>query len=192
MPQLIIPNAMQVSLHFTVSGQETVNVLGFTKDDPAITASMAADIVHNAWTATGGPHKLLTPQVVLNKVKATDISSADGEIFERGVSVPGGATGTVGNLAVSAVVRVGSGTRSRSGKGRVYFGPIGSQDIATDGRSYPLQAQTNVRTAFLAFQTATNNGNLTWSVLSRKLLVATEITSVSVAPIIGIQRRRLR
>lgn len=191
MATLVIPGALQVSLHFEISGQETVNVLGFSSTE-IMPAETAANRVHDAWTATGGPMQWLPTAMKLLRVKATELNAVDSPVFERASTAVGGQATAPANLATCAVVRVGAGTRSRSGKGRVYFGPLGANFVQADGRTLNTTMSTNITTAFNTFRTTLEGQALTWSVLSRKLSTATPVQSVQVASIIGTQRRRLR
>jgi hypothetical protein len=155
-------------------------------------ATQIADKVHAAWIAASGPLAWLPSAVKMEKIKVTDLSSEGGQIYEKTVTDAGKGTGALGSLATTAVVRVGAGTRSRSGKGRLYFGPLGASSLAADGRTILPANQTGIAAAFNAFRNAINTDGLQWCVLSRKLSVATPITNVSVASVIGTQRRRLR
>lgn len=190
MATLVIPGAVMVSLHFTVSGQETVNVIGLTGD--ILPPDTAANLVHDAWTAANGPMGMLPAAVKLTKVKATSLSTADGAIYERTSTAQGAIATGVGALSTSAIVRVGAGTRSRSSKGRLYFGPLPASVLDTDGRSIKPTDLTAISTRFSAFRTAVNQNSVRWAVLSRKLSVATPVENISVASVIGTQRRRLR
>jgi hypothetical protein len=191
MPTLVIPGAYQVAIHQVVSGQEIVNVLGVTSDGFGA-ANVVADKVHAAYIAAGGPISWLSNAVKIEKIKVTDLSGPTGEIYEKTTADVGKGTGQVGSLATCAVVRVTAGNRSRSGKGRVYFGPLAASNLGIDGRSLLPTTATGIATAFQQFRTAINSDGYQWVVLSRKLSVATPITNVSVASIIGTQRRRLR
>lgn len=191
MPTLVIPGAYQVGIHMVVSGQEIVNVIGVMSDGFGA-ANQIADKVHAAWIAAGGPMSMLPNSVKLEKIKVTDLAGVNGEIFEKTATDAGKGTSPLGSLAATAVVRVGAGTRSRSGKGRLYFGPLQQAQLSADGRTLVPVQQTTIATGFQQFKTAVNTEGLQWAVLSRKLSVATPITNISVASVIGTQRRRLR
>lgn len=190
MAPLIIPGAYLVSLHHTVSGQEVVNVLGVSSEGFGA-ATLVADTVHAAWTATGGPLKSLSNKVRLERVKVVDLASAEGEIAEKSATDVGSITAELANLASCAVIRVGAASRSRSSKGRVYFGPLAEGNINADGRSIEPNQVTAYTQNFTQFRTQLGTAGLTWGVISRKLSRITPIQSISVAPIVGIQRRRL-
>lgn len=190
MATLIIPGAVMVSLHYSVSGQELVNVIGLTGE--ILPPDTAANRVHDAWTKLGGPMTRMSSAATLTKVKATSLNTADGAVFERSASAVGGQSGTLASLATCAVIRVGAGTRSRSGKGRVYFGPLPASVMQGDGRQIIAAQATSLQTAFTQFRDELAAAGTPWVVLSRKLSSATPVESISVASVIGTQRRRLR
>lgn len=190
MPTLVIPGAYMASLHHTVSGQEVVNVIGVTAEGFGA-AEAVANTVHSAWVATGGPLKNLSNKVRLEKVKVVDLSSPTGQIFEKVSTDTGGLTAELGPLAACAVVRIGAASRSRSSKGRVFFGPLAEASINADGRTVEPNQVTQYAASFTQFRTQLTAAGFTWAVLSRKNSSATPVAQISVAPVIGIQRRRL-
>lgn len=190
MATLVIPGAYMASLHFTVSGQEIVNVIGVSGN--FLSSGVVAKAVGDVWTNLSGPHDLLPAAVVLSKVKAVDIGTPTGEVFEQVYNKAGGGTTPMGPLSSSAVVRAGASTRSRSGKGRLYYGPLPQGMVHTDGRTLTPSTITALNTRFTYFKDQLIAREMNWVILSRKLLSFTPVETVSVAQVLGTQRRRLR
>ena len=91
-----------------------------------------------------------------------------------------------------ALVKWNGGTRSRSSRGRLYFGPLREAQIAADGRTLEPGNATAITTAFNAFRSSLSSAGFTLCVISPTTSSAFDVSSVSVESIIATQRRRIR
>ena len=185
---LIIPNSYIVSIKGQSGGQDVVNVIGIEKQ--FTTAADVAAKVGAAWKVANGPLAKMAQQYLFVEVKAMDVSTANGGVAS---SPQTGVGGVIGNLATNgacALVTYGAGTRSKSQRGRLYFGPLQENMINSDGRT--LAAPQGFTDGFVAFQNKLVADGLTWVVLSRKLSTATTIAQIGTQSIIATQRRRIR
>lgn len=191
MPTLIIPDAFRVAVEASSGGRPIVNVVGVV--NAGGTAAGAAAAVQTAWKVAGGPLSRLGAHYALTGFRATDLSSATGEVALVGDSAAGSqGTGHKATNGAAALVKVSGGTRSRSSNGRMYWGPLLETDVDADGRTMDAAARTALQTAFTNFQTSLTSSGYVWSVLSPTLSIATPVTSIAVQPVIATQRRRIR
>lgn len=185
---LIVPDCFLVAIKGQSGGQDIVNVVGIKA--PGISADAVAGAVLGAWKTTSGPLTLLTNAYQLIEVKAMSLSSADGAVYAAAATGTGQAAGSLSTNAACALVTYGAGTRSKSTKGRMYFGPLTENAVNTDGRT--LANAASFTTAFTNFKNALNNANYQWGIVSRKNSSFSPIVSINTQPIIATQRRRIR
>lgn len=192
MPTLIIPNAFQVSIEMEASSQPVVNVVGVTSSSG--TAAGAAAAVKSAWEGTGKPLQQLAAAVQVRNYRAVDLGDAFGDIADLASTAVGGnvATGGLATMASSALVNWNGSSRSRSTRGRMYYGPLLDAQINTDGRTVASNAVTALNSAFATFISTLASAGYPLAVLSRKNSVAYPVSSAAVSAIIATQRRRLR
>jgi hypothetical protein len=192
MAQLIIPGAFQVAINAKAGSQDVVNVVGVL--NPSGDAAGAANAVKTAWTITGGPVKRLSTLYVLSNFTAVDIGNANGSISVVADSTTGGVstTNAFATAGACALVKWNGGTRSRSTRGRLYFGPIMETDINPDGRTLAGTPQTGIITGFNTFRSSLAASGYPLVVLSRKMSQAFAVTSSTVESTIATQRRRIR
>lgn len=191
-PTLIIPNAFQVAIEAEAGGQPVVNVIGVT--NAAGTAAGAAAAVKAAWEQANGPLSRLSSLVSARLYRAVDLSSAFGDIAEVTSSAVGGVTTTnsLSTLAASALVTWNGSTRSRSTRGRMYYGPLTETNLNPDGRTLPTATLATFNTMFDLFRTSLASAGYPLAVLSRKNEAAYPVTSSAVQSVIATQRRRIR
>lgn len=192
MTQLIIPGAFQVTIMGVTGGRDTFNVIGVTS--ATSTAAEVAARVKVCWEAEDGPLANLPPAYVVSGYKAVDLSSADGAIavVESGHAGGLGVGSSIATRAASALVQWNGGTRSRSSRGRLYFGPLAESQIDVDGATLTGSTQTALETAFSDFVSNMNEAPNLLAVLSRKNSSATQVTSHTIETTIATQRRRIR
>lgn len=175
----------------SASGQKVMNVIGIENaEGSAMTAILAA--VKTAWEQTGGPLSQHVTGTKMVGYHGVDLTSASGAVGFLGSTEQGLLVHAPATLAACAIIKLSSGTRSRSQQGRLYHGPLSEDQIATDGRTISPQSLANLNTAYDKFKTSLQGQNHPWSVLSRKNSTYQEITTLSCAGVIGTQRRRLR
>ena len=185
---LIIPGCFSVAIKGTSGGQDVVNVIGIRS--PGNTPLSVATAVLSAWKTAGGPLSKLPSLYTLQEIRAMDLSSASGGVFSLPDNTAGGTSGPLSTNGSCALVTYGAGTRAKSERGRMYFGPLTENGVAVDGRS--IVGATAFTAAFTAFRTAVNGANMEWVILSRKNSTATAISSITTQAIIATQRRRIR
>lgn len=93
-------------------------------------------------------------------------------------------------LQACAVLSISSGIVGGTHRGRKYLGPLDGSSVQADGRSLTAADRTTIVGAAGALLTATASGS-TMGVWSRKNSTFTVASGVSVASLIGTQRRRL-
>ena len=189
---LVIPNAYEITVKMLCGGRTIDNVF-FAYSTTAGQEAAVAAAFQTAWKASGRPQTLLPPAVTLQSFTAVDIRSLTGgqaTIFD---TTAGGNTGsTPATRAACALVQYNGNVRSRSTRGRTYFGPIASAWVTADGGTLTTGSQTALGTAFNGLVTAMSAAGFPLQVASRKLLSLTPISLVRVSPIIATQRHRLR
>jgi len=188
---LVVPQTVQVAIEMTASGQSVYNVLGFTNAFGS-TPSYILNLVKTEWERASGPLKLHTTQTTMVGYHFTDLSSPTGAVAFLGSSTAGGVADNLSTMASCALVKLTSGTRSRSQQGRLYHGPLGESQVQSDGRLLATGFITSLNTAYETFRVNVAAGNLGWQVISRKNSTSTPITNASTSPIVATQRRRLR
>jgi hypothetical protein len=187
---LIVPDTYLVSINATSGGQNITNVVGVRKSFSG--ADLVAAAVETAWTQTGGPIKLMNNGYAMKDFSAMFLGQADGEVVTKTSNAVGPLTATKSTNAACALVSYGGGSRARTSKGRLYFGPIGESDINPDGRTLAAGSVTAITAAFNVFKLSLINAGFEWVVVSRKLQSASTINAISVQSIIATQRRRIR
>lgn len=192
MPTLIIPNAFQVAITATSGGQDVVNVIGLT--NPGGTAAGAAAAVKAAWEQTSAPLGRLSSLVVMQSYRAVDLRSEFGEIAEVSSSTPGSITTTnsLATNAACALITWNGSVRSRSTRGRLYFGPLMEAQLNPDGRTLVAATQTSMASGFNNFRASLNAAGYTLAVISRKNMAAYAVTTSACQSVIATQRRRIR
>lgn len=185
---LIIPNVYLVSVKGSSGGQDVVNVFGIRADFSS--SSQVAAAVKTAWTAAGGPLSKLPSVYTFVEVKAMELTTETGQIAVAPGTGTGALTGGLATNAACALVTFGAGTRSKSQRGRTYFGPLREVDINADGRT--LVSTAAWVSTFNIFRDSIAAAGMEWGVISRKLQSFTGITTVGTQPVIATQRRRIR
>ena len=193
MAQLLVPSTFQVAIEAEAAGQQIINVIGIRSDDVTKTANGVGFAVKAAWESATGPLKLLSTSVLMKGYRTTDLRSLDGDIDFQPSSTTGGVSSApFSTLAVAALVQYGQGTRNRSSRGRLYFGPLSEQMINSDGRTLSSGTVNTVTAAMESFRAQLAASEMFWAVISRVQSKAYTINSIGVANVVATQRRRLR
>lgn len=192
MAALIIPGAFRVAIEAESGGQPVTNVIGVSNGSG--TAAGAAAAVQTAWKVNGGPLAGLTPLYALLGFRAVDLGSANGSIAFIADNATGGLAsgGSKATNAASALVKWNGGTRSRSSRGRMYYGPLSETQINPDGRTLASTPLTSIGAAFTAFRNSLTASGYPLVVLSPTTSQAFPVTSSTVESVIASQRRRIR
>lgn len=191
MAQLIIPNTYRVAIEAVSGGQAITNVVGVSA--PSGNALGAATAVQTAWKVAAGPLTQLRPLYSLLGFRSLDLSSPNGGIAFVADTAAGTSGATTNSTnAASALVKWNGGTRSRSARGRLYFGPLAEAQIENDGRTLNAAARTAINTAFTNFRNSLSASGFPLVVISQVLAQTFPVTQNDTEPIIATQRRRIR
>jgi len=194
-----VPNTAKVTLQWILSGQTIEITLSFTRgsgwDTPGL-ALLAQDV--KDWF-TGAIRSLLTSNIVLVNVNATDQSSASGPSYDLPVS--SGGSGTAGGSPqsnnVTAAVKFITALRGRSFRGRNYWpslsnSQVGSSIDVTSGFQAAVVAAYATLSSYLTISggehvvvSRFHNG------AARGVGVTTPVTAYAMDSSIDSQRRRL-
>lgn len=190
---LVISNTYRVAIRMTAGGKSITNVIGVTGSSSGQQAAAAAAVLA-AWKVASGPLSQLSSLSAMADVTAVDLSSTSGGITIVSDTTAGGVTSgnALSTRAAAALVTWNSGTRSRSARGRLYFGPLMEGNINTDGATLVTGSATAFGTAFTAFRNSLSTAGFPLVVISQKLASTTQVTSQAVQTTIATQRRRLR
>ena len=191
-PRLDIPSGYQCTVRLVHAGQPAVVVLG-GKGAGGWTDQAGAAAWRDAfWTAfrTG----LNDVQCVGATVRRVDGSGA---IWDVGAPANSASAGTGTGHAVAAasyLIKWNTAQAGRSGKGRTFLPGVYETEVNNDGRTWSGAASTAIQTSIDAYlaDMAGNGAGMAPAVLSFRKGAAYEITGGSLAPIVGIQRRRMR
>lgn len=191
MTQIIIPDTYRVAIEAQSGGQAVTNVVGVRQSN--VTALQVAQAVQTAWKVASGPLANLSNTYALLGFRALSLNDVNGDIaFVADNTLGGVTTGSKSTNAASALVKWNGGTRSRSSRGRMYYGPIQEGQIAIDGRTLETTARTTINTAFTNFRNSLTNAGFQHVVISPTLMQAFPVTSHAVESVIATQRRRIR
>lgn len=190
---LVIANTYRIAVRMQAGGKDITNVFGVRGSTSGQQAAAAAAALA-AWKVANGPLSQLSNLVQMADVTAVDLSSTTGGItVVTDATAGGGTTGpALSTRASAALVTWNSGTRSKSARGRMYYGPLRETDIDTDGATLLGARATAIGTAFTAFRSSLATAGFPLVVISQKLASTTDVTSQSVQTTIATQRRRLR
>lgn len=192
MTQLVIPNCFQATISMVAGGHVVENVVGVQNGGG--TAAGAAAAVLAAWKVAGGPLAGLSSLVTMTGVRAVDISSVNGAIVTVTDTTAGGVTASnsLATRGAAALIQWNGGTRSRSSRGRLYWGPLMENNIDVDGASLTSTTVTNINARFTAMRSSLSGSSYPLVVLSRKLSQAFAVSSNACESTIATQRRRIR
>lgn len=185
---LIIPNCYLVAIKAVSGGQDVVNVIGIHA--PNSNSASVANAVDQAWRVALGPLSKLPNTYQMVEVKAMDLSSANGQVFSVPASAVGQLSGALATNGSCALITYGSGSRAKSTKGRMYFGPLREVEINNDGRTLANAGQFT--SALTVFRDNLAAGAKEYVVLSRKNSSHSPVSVIQTQSVIATQRRRIR
>lgn len=192
MATLVVPGAAQVGIEMTCSGQPVWNVIGLNIGATTQPPSVILAVVKTAWEKAAGPLKQRPTGVSMVGYHYTDLRTTTGAVGFLGSTTVGGNGTQLSTMASAALVKLSTGTRSRSQQGRLYHGPLAETHINTDGRTLDATYSGLLQTAYTTFLNDMNTGGYPWAIISRKLLQFNDVDTASPASVIATQRRRLR
>lgn len=185
---LIIPDCYLVAIKGQSGGQDVVNVIGIHATNS--NSASVANAVDAAWRVASGPLAKLPNTYQMIEVKAMDLSTATGQVFSVPVTAAGSLSGALATNGSCALITYGSGSRAKSTKGRMYFGPLREVEINTDGRTLANPSQFTAPMQVFKDNLAASNKE--WVILSRKNSSHSPISTIATQTVIATQRRRIR
>lgn len=192
-PRLPIPGGLQLSVRFSQNGQDAVCVLGGYRASGFTQPAGAQAWLNEFWARF---KHLAAPSVVVVGGTCRDVSGPDGTVHE--LSAPASAAGTATNpsnlVAQSTFIKWSTATGGRTGKGRTFLPGLPTVAIAADGRSYLAAHGPAVQAACAAYigSSVMAAEAIQPAVLSFRRGLARPITAGALAPLVGLQRRRMR
>lgn len=199
-PFIPVPGVVKCEFVYQQDSQIIENVLHFKYTGGDIGIAELIDITDGMlafWTAVLKPIQVET--VSLLRIKATDLTSQDGETYEcvDTLPLPGNGLGGALPLNVTVVAKVGTVKRGRSYRGRIYH--VGLQQTQVSGNHITAGTQTLLQTGYGALIGNTYHGvEWGWVVVSyytngawRTTGHAEPVAYVTVDTTLDSQRRRL-
>ena len=123
------------------------------------------------------------------EVVCTDINTVGGnQVVVPAVGLGGGGTGSPGGIC--SLVKLTTNTRSRRGRGRIFWGPIPDTSFTNDILSSGYISTMNTQMADLQTDLAALAAPTGLAVASRKDGLARLVTGFSCEPTVAYQRRR--
>lgn len=195
MPFVDAPGTAKVEIlaHHTVTMIPIVNVLHIVSPNP-YTGSFVADAAAAIVTWANAHTNSWAVEWVGEAVRVTDLSTVDGAQFtDTGIAGTLGTQGTGAPASICALVKLLTAERSRSGRGRIFFSPIDSGSVDTNG-AISSGVQGDYMTNIAALQTALAGIESFASglcVLSRATGIAHPVTTYLCEALAASQRRRI-
>lgn len=192
----VIPGVYRCFLQFAGPSNTIIGNVVHVEASGSPTGLQVAQAVGKAWAATGSMYEAQATvtqyqQVVCTPLDGSSISASDA--FTTAAHTAGAQGGTVYPANTAAVLRLRTGQRGRSHRGRIYLGQViasNSSNLFTWSSSY----LTTLTSAGAGFQAALVAGSpsLNLSVASYKLQTALPVITISPNPQLCTVRLRLR
>jgi hypothetical protein len=192
MPFTPIPGAARLRVNFTYAGHPGVNVLhasfpgGGDFDEMSNLAVAAVEAYQSQ--ILPGKH----PQFVLDSITATDLTTATGTEVTSVSGEPGLNDGTPASAALSAVVRQITALRGRRFRGRIFDCGYAIDELGSSAGVLPADFRGALISAWLNFRANLNTAGFALVVVSLVAASYQVVSDLDTAPIVGVQRRRLR
>lgn len=194
-----VPNAVRVSMEFTIAGQIVVFTLSLERGTQPTVAEMEnlGTVMATWWNNSQKPFH--TPLIALQKVTVTDLTTSSSPSVEVPVSpvIPGTASGTALPNNAAAVVSFRTPSRGRSYRGRVYL-PGLSDAHRVNPVTFSNGFMNGVIASFLTLKDTLNSYGWEHVVISRRQNkvdlttgVTTPVTAYLMDSLYDSQRRRL-
>lgn len=190
---VVITNCYRVAINMIAGGHPIVNVVHVEGSASGQQAAAGAAVLA-AWKGAAHPMGYLSSLVAISSVVSMDLSSLAGGITTISDTTAGSisSTNSLATRAACALIKLNGGTRSRSTRGRIYYGPIMEAQIASDGATLNSGDITNLTTGFNNFLSSLATASFPLVVASAKLSTMTTVSSIAVETTIATQRRRIR
>lgn len=193
-----IPNAVKVTIEFTLAGQTVVLTFTVSKGSPFSGADLISVAnIFESWRDTN-LRTLQSNTCVGSRIVVVDLSSQFAPSYELPIvtNAAGTATGDAYPNNVANVVSLLTTLRGRAFRGRSYM--VGMAESWGSGSSILVVTATLLANTYNALQTSLTGSGMSLAVGSRQLNgvpraigVATPVSSFRVDTILDSQRRRL-
>lgn len=194
MPELVIPaDALQVSLHFRITGDAEDMICGFGVDQIDVeTPDFVMDAMAAAWDTFVSPQWSSAVSLV-----GAEARNADGTVGEQVYDLPGAVAGDIQTQNTALLVKKVTPRVGRTGRGRIFLPGVLTANVGNAG----VIESTQLATWQGDWTTWLNDVNTTLPAARVCLLhtnapgVDTDpspITGLVVDPMVATQRRRLR
>lgn len=191
-PRVYPPDGVQLTVRMDHAGQPAVVVLGGRlAGGTAITAPMAETWRDHFWN---NARALINTETKITGATLRDTRVAAGAQVDVGAPATNQAGTVTGAKALgsgSTLIKWSTATGGRRGKGRTFIPGLASGAVDLNGRNYTAGHATAV-TTFVTAYLAPPAGMPQPAVLSFTFGGAYPITAGALAPIVGLQRRRMR
>lgn len=185
-------NAVQMTLKMMQNGQECAVVLGgIRRDGQPFDLALGTAWRDHAW---GLFRTLIVNDTSCIGATLRDVSKAGGAVFEVPAPTTNATAGVADESVIAAagtLIKWSTATGGRSGKGRTFLPSLPRAQVTASRRGYTPAYQTQVGTAAASYISAPAGAPIP-AVLSFTKGAAYPITAGSLAPVVGIQRRRMR
>ena len=196
MPALVVPNCVEVVINWETGVLNAANVM-HVRDAPVTSADVddIADIFATWVASAANGYKGITPTTTFfTTLSARDMSSVGGYATVRNVNTAGSDPGSALPPNATVCVTLRTLLNTGRGRGRVYTPPQ-VEAVVDDYGTILAGRRTDIITRFGNLKTDLDtllnpNGGL--AVLSRADVIANEVVTFTVDPVIDTQRRRLR
>ena len=196
MPLPVVTDGYLCKVTGTSAGKTWQNVFCVVAGG-SIAASLVAQYVAEAWGKTSSICAIQTTGTAYLSCEATQLDGVSASAFNNFGTAnhqSGTRALTDTNPAANLVVKLSTSNRGRSYRGRMYLSGLATTDYASIPTAWGSTFLSTATTSFGNFLSnlLASATPLTLSVLSRKLGVATAVSSFSCEAPIGTQRLRLR
>jgi hypothetical protein len=183
----VIPNVFRVAVRWNGGAPLTaVNVMHFQKatgTSDALNAALQTNFTAAMWGAL----------IQAAAIYELDIIPLDGSSATSVYTVPvglayHGGTAGEGNPSAAVLVKLQTGLRGRSHRGRLFL-PFPGESASGNGLTLPSSV-TGMQSAWDTFKSAMNTAGYVWGVASYTLGTFSPITTLKVEAPLGTQRRR--
>lgn len=190
-----VPGAAIITASFNEAGQTAQCGIGISTIDGADPTFTEATAVLAAWWTAFKSSVCSDTQITGGTMRFARLDSPVVELAAPSGAVGTYSAGTSSFAPYCGLVKWGSATGGRTGKGRTYLPGVSGFAVAPGGRAFVADYRTAVTAsinAYLASAAVSGASNVVPAIVSRKANAARDITSAALAAVPGIQRRRMR
>ncbi len=146
MPNVPVPNTVQVTLTHTLNASQAMNTYYFHKGTSWSVGDIddIIDYMESWWGADG--NSLQTAEAKLTFIRAVDLTSLDTRIRTKSMSIDGGSPLPAAPVNSTIAIKFDTGKRGRGRSGRIFY-PFPTED-GIDAYTVPAGTITSLVTTF--------------------------------------------